>query len=135
MTERVMQVGGAVLIQGKEGLDQIAKCVLAQIRELNRNGYSSAPYAQLLTTIHAARMSQPRHELVSYQLVESHSDSQDVDDWIDVAEAAAILEISGRQMQRLAREFAPGHVRSIGTSRALKRAPVLALATQRRKRK
>jgi hypothetical protein len=69
----VQQFGGAILIQGREGLDQFAKCVLAQIREMQRNGYSVEPYAQLLRTIHAAPMSQPRRELASYQVVEANS--------------------------------------------------------------
>jgi ABC-type dipeptide/oligopeptide/nickel transport system ATPase subunit len=131
----VQQVGGAVLVQGREGLDQFAKCVLAQIREVQRNGYSVEPYAQLLRTIHTARMSQPRHELASYEVVEAHSDRQDVDDWIDVTEAAEILAVTRRQVQRLAPSFSPGEAKRIGKSWALKRAPVLALAEQRRSQK
>ena len=130
----VQQVGSAVLVQGKEALDQVAKCVLAQIRETQRNGYSVEPYAQLLRTIHTARMSPPRHEFVSYQVVEAHSEGQDVDDWIDVAEAAEVLGVGIRQMQRLALNFPPGEAKCIGNSRALKRAPVLALAEERRRR-
>lgn len=132
----VQQAGSAVLVQGRAALDLLAKCVLAQIREVQRNGYSVEPYAQLLRTIHTARMSQPRHEFASYQVVEAHSNSQDVDDWIDVAEAAEVLAVTRRQMQRLTlKQFAPGDVKRIGNSWALKRAPVLALAEQRKARK
>jgi hypothetical protein len=130
----VQQVGPALLVQGKEGLDQLAKCVLAQIREMQRNGYSPAPYAQLLRTIHAARMSQPRHEFASYQLVETHSESQDADDWIGVTEAAQALGVGIRQMQRLAHSLSPGQAKRIGKSWTLKRAPVLALAAERQRK-
>jgi len=133
----VQQVGGAVLVQGREGLDQFAKCVLAQIRETQRNGYSVEPYAQLLRTIHTARMSGSAngHELASYQVVQSHSDGQDVDDWIDVAEAAELLAVSRRHVRRLAPSLSAGGAKRIGNTWALRKAPVLALAEQRRRRK
>jgi hypothetical protein len=117
----VQQVGGAIIVQGQHGLDQLAKCVLAQIRETQRNGYSVVPYAELLRTIHSARMSQPRHELASYQLVQAHSESQDVDDWIGVAEAAEALGVGIRQMQRLAHSLSPGQAKRIGNSWTLRR--------------
>jgi hypothetical protein len=130
----VQQNGDAVIIQGRDGLDQIAKCVLAQIREVQRNGYSVEPYAQLLRTIHAARMSDNGHELASDQLLQSHSESQDVDDWIDVTAAADVLAVSPRQVRRLAPSFTPGNAKRIGNSWALKQAPVLALAEERKRK-
>jgi ABC-type dipeptide/oligopeptide/nickel transport system ATPase subunit len=131
----VQQVGGAVLVQG-QGLDQFMKCVLAQIRVAQRSGYSVEPYAQLLRTIHTARsMSANGHEFASYQVVESHSDSQDEDDWIDVAAAAELLVVSRRHVRRLAPSLSPGQAKRIGKSWALRKAPVLALAEQRRSKK
>lgn len=130
----VQQVGGAVLVQGKESLHQLAQCVLALMREMHRNGYAPPPaLADLLTKAHAARMSDNGHELVSYQVLQAHSESQDVDDWIDVAEAARILGVSERQARRLALNLLPGQAKRIGNTRALRRAPVLALAEQRRR--
>ncbi|TPG31644.1 hypothetical protein [Mycolicibacterium hodleri] len=131
----VQQVGAAVLVQG-DGLEHVKACVLALMREMQRNGYAPPPaLADLLTKAHAARMSQTRQEFVSYQVVEAHSESQDVDDWIGVAEAAQTLGVGIRQMQRLAQNLSPGQVKRIGNSLALKRAPVLALAAQRKARK
>ena len=131
----VQQVGAAVLVQGKDALDQFAKCVLAQIRETQRNGYSVEPYAQLLRTIHRARgLSVNGQELATYVVAESHSDSQDEDDWIDVAEAAELLVVSRRHVRRLAPSLSPGQAKRIGRSWALRKAPVLALAEERRRR-
>jgi ABC-type dipeptide/oligopeptide/nickel transport system ATPase subunit len=79
-------------------------------------------------------MSANGHEFASYQVVESHSDSQDEDDWIDVAAAAELLVVSRRHVRRLAPSLSPGQAKRIGTSWALRKAPVLALA-QERKRK
>jgi hypothetical protein len=131
----VQQVGGAVVVQG-DCLQHLIASVLALIREMQRNGYAPpSALADLLTKAHAARMSQPRHEFASYQVVESHSEGQDVDDWIDVAEAATVLAISRRHVQRLAPSLSPGDAKRIGNSWALRKAPVLALANERRKRK
>ena len=133
MTEApsVRQMGDSVVIRGREALDDIAKCVLAQIRESQRNGYSIEPYARLLRTIHTARMSPPRHEFASHQVLESHSGSQDGDDLMDANGAAAELSMSIRQVQRLAPGL--GAVR-VGRSWAFKRAPVLALAAERKRK-
>lgn len=130
-TPPVQQVGNAVLVQGQEALDQIAKCVLAQIRETQRNGYSVEPYAQLLRTIHAARMSHSRHEFAITAAAEPQSDGQDGDDLMNATFAAAELNISVRQVQRLAPCL--GAVR-VGRSWAFKRAPVLAAAEERRRK-
>jgi hypothetical protein len=79
-------------------------------------------------------MSPPRHEFASYEVVEAHSGSQDADDWIDVAEAARILTVSRRQVQRLALSLTPGDAKRIGNVWALRKAPVLALAEERRRK-
>ena len=49
-------------------------------------------------------------------MAESHSDSQDVDDWIDVAEAAELLAVSRRHVRRLAPSLSPGEAKRIGNS-------------------
>jgi hypothetical protein len=127
----VQQCGSAVLIQG-DGLEDIAKCILARIRESQRNGYSIEPYARLLTSVHAARMSAARHEFATYVLSEQESEGQDVVDWFSVEEAAAVLALSRRQTQRVAQQlFRAGLAKRIGTTWALKRAPVLALKLER----
>jgi hypothetical protein len=132
----VQQLGGAVVVQG-DCLQHLMASVLALMREMQRNGYAPpSALGDLLAKAHPARMSQPRHEFASYQVVEAHSEGQDVDDWIDVAEAAEVLAVTRRQVQRLAlKQFAPGDVKRIGNSWALKRAPVLALAEARRRNK
>jgi hypothetical protein len=131
----VQQCGGAVLIQGEQGLTSLARCVLAQIRESQRNGYSIEPYARLLTSIHAARMSAPRHENTVYVVAESHSEGQGGADWYSVAEAAAVLALSRRQTQRLAQQLALlQQAKRIGTTWALQQAPVLALAEERKRK-
>jgi hypothetical protein len=130
----IQQLGSAILIQGDEGLTQLARCVLAQIREVQRNGYSAEPYAQLLRTIHTARMSQPRHEHANCQLVDAHSNSHGVDDWISVAAAAEVLGVTRRQVQRLAPGLSPGQARRIGNVWALRSGAVMALSEERKRK-
>src|SRR4051794_8213098 len=102
----VQQFGGAVLFRGDEALTDLMKCVLAQCRELQRNGYSPAPYARLLALVHAARqVSGTRHDLSIYFVAEADSNSQGGTDWIRVAEAAAVLGWNTRRGQRLARRL------------------------------
>ena len=137
----VQQVGGAIIVQG-DCLQHLLAAVLALMREMHANGFAHPPaLADLLIKAHAARtthrardMSANGHELATYVVAESHSEGQDVDDWIDVAEAAKLLRIGHRQMRRLAPSLSPGQARRIGRAWALKRAPVLALAEQRRRR-
>ena len=132
----VQQCGAAVLIQGEQGLTDLAKCLLAQIRESQRNGYSVEPYARMLRIAYSARMSARGHEFATYVLSEQESEGQDGFDWFSVEEAAAVLTLSRCQTQRVAQQlFRAGLAKRIGTAWALKRAPVLALAEERRKRK
>jgi hypothetical protein len=131
----VQQVGGFVVVQG-DCLQHLMASVLALMREMQRNGYAPpSALVDLLTKAHAARMSQPRHEFAGYEVVEAHSEGQDVDDWIDVAEAAEVLAVTRRQVQRLAPSLSPGDAKRIGNSWAFRKAPVLALAAERRRRK
>jgi len=54
------------------------------------------------------------------------------DDWIDVAEAAAVLGVTRRQARRLALKlYGSGEASRIGNSWALKRSAALALARER----
>jgi ABC-type dipeptide/oligopeptide/nickel transport system ATPase subunit len=132
----VQQVGGAVIVQGAECLQHLKASVLALMREMQANGYAPPPaLADLLIKAHAAGVSDNGHEFATYQLVQSDSNCQDASDWIDVAEAARILGVSERQARRLAQNLSSGEVKRIGNTRALRKAPVLALAERRRSRR
>lgn len=135
MTPPVQQMGGAVLVQSPEMLAAVYGCVRAGIERRSRDGLASGHLAELQKLLRRAHMSATRHELVSYQVVESHSEGQDGGDWIDVAEAAAELALGRRQTQRLAQQLARRALaKRIGNSWALNRAPVLALAEQRKRK-
>jgi hypothetical protein len=130
----VQQLGGAVLIQGQDGLNDLARCILSRIKQEQRNGCSPAPYARMYAAVHAA-MSSTRHESTVYVVAESHSEGQGGADWYSVAEAAAVLALSRRQTQRLAQQLALlQQAKRIGTTWALQQAPVLALAEERRRK-
>jgi hypothetical protein len=131
----VQQVGGSVLVQGQEMLAAVYRCVCAGIERRSRNGLSSSDLAELQKLIRRAHVSATRHENAVYVVAEAHSDGQGVADWISVAEAAAVLALSRRQTQRLAQQLAlQGLAERIGTTWALRKAPVLALKLERERK-
>ena len=86
---------------------------------------------QLRAELYRAVTSATGHELAGEIPAESCCNGQDGADLIGVSEAAGILSISPRQARRLAAQVGLGGVR-IGKAWALRRAPVLALAAQRK---
>lgn len=79
--------------------------------------------------IHTARLSRTRHEFVNYTVVDANSKSEGGADLFSVAEAAAVLGWDIRRTRRLAqRLFRTRQAKRIGSSWAVDRAPVLALA-------
>jgi hypothetical protein len=97
------QTGPAVLVQDRETLRHPYFCVHAGIQKLHRDGLSSQHLEPLKGLLRRAIMSANRHEFPVYVLAEEHSTGQETD-WLTVAEAAAELDLSARQVCRLARD-------------------------------
>jgi len=124
-------VNGVIVVCG-EGLNELARCVLARIRELQRQDRMSvARESQLYALIHAARMFDREHECAEGVAWERQSDCQGVDDLVSVAEAAALSGYSEQHIRRLART---GQGIRIGATWALTKGAALAIAEQRKTR-
>lgn len=131
MTSSVQPVGDTIVVQGPEALSDLARCVLARIRLDRLNGASPARYAGLLAAIHTA-MSESGHEDAEPAARQTHSTSQDGDDWMSTTQAAQLLGVTPRQARRLAPRMSGG-VR-VGNTWVFAKAPVLALAEQRKRK-
>ncbi|WP_370501194.1 helix-turn-helix domain-containing protein [Mycolicibacterium sp. jd] len=128
--DSVLQIGDSVTIRGRVALNDLASCVLARIQRDRLNGASPARYANLLSAIHSA-MSQTRQIVAEPVAPESDSDGQDVNDWLSAGEVADILGVTCRTAQRLAPRLRAVRV---GNCLAFPRAPVLALAEERKRK-
>ena len=103
------------------------RCVKAGIQKCSHDGVSPAHLHPLAALLRRAYMSAVGHEDAVYVLAEEHSIGRD-NDWLRVAEAAAEIGLSERQVRRLARE-------GLGTRKGrewrLPRSKVLALKQER----
>ncbi len=129
----IIQRGDSVVIQGKQLLGETYRSVLDHIARRRTNGTPSDDLRQLAKALFRAyNMSPQRHEIDSgADDRPSSSNQQSRDDWITTGEAALLLGMSRRSVQRLAR--APGGLEAIrvGRTYAIRSAPLLAL--QRKK--
>ncbi|GJF09558.1 hypothetical protein NGTWS0302_24090 [Mycolicibacterium cyprinidarum] len=130
MTGSVQPVGDKIVVQGREALTDLARCVLARIRADRLNGASPARYAALLAAIYDA-MSQTRHEDAETAAEQTHSNSQDGDDWMSTTQVALLLGVTTRQVQRQAPKLRAVRV---GNTWVFRKAPVLALAEERKRK-
>lgn len=124
----VQQLGDAVTFKGADVLQSLRGCINARIRQCRLNGESPMKYARVLAAIHDALMSDCGHDVAESVADQQHSKSQDGDDWMSITEAAEALDLSGRQVRRLAPRLSGVRV---GASWVLPKAPVLALAKER----
>lgn len=126
----VQQLGAAVLLQGQAVVDAYY-LVSTGIRAAARNGYPTSRFEAIQTAIQSAFMSSRRHDDVASVALQSHSNRDDECpvDPIGTAEAAALLGLSVRSCQRLAKQ---GLGRRVGHQWVLDRGLVIAEA-QRRK--
>lgn len=127
----VRRIGDTVLIQGQAALNDLASCVIARIQRDRLNGASPARYAHLLASIHAA-MSDNGQLFAETTLPQQQSTQEHETDWMTTAQAAQTLDITERQMRRLARTLDGAH--RAGNTWVLKREPVLALAEERKRK-
>ncbi|GJF09513.1 hypothetical protein NGTWS0302_23980 [Mycolicibacterium cyprinidarum] len=126
----VTVVDGALTIRGRDTLTDLARCVLARIRLDRLNGASPARYAKLLAAIYDA-MSETRHEDAETAAEQTHSNSQDGDDWMSTTQVALLLGVTTRQVQRQAPKLRAVRV---GNTWVFRKAPVLALAEERKRK-
>ena len=127
----IEQRGDSVTVTGRQLLGEIYRSVLDHIAHRRANGTPSYELRQLAKMLYRAYMSPPRHELATGADTPAGSKSQD-DDLISVGEAALILGLSRRSVQRMAAD--PGGLSAvrIGHTWALRRSVVLAHAQQRK---
>lgn len=132
----IVQHDCTVLIQTPEMLAAVDRCVLLGIRQRRPDGLPAHDLLELAKTLfcaHTAATSRSRHELVDSVPAESCCEGQGASDWCSVGEAAALLRLSRRQVQRPAADSRWGGVDGVCVGRAwmLRRVPVLALAKVR----
>ncbi len=121
---------GTVLISGA-ALPLLYRCVLAGIARQHRDGIATSPLLhQIRTVLFQAATSPTRHMLAETPPTTPCCESQNVSDLLSVGEAAALLRLSRRQIQRMAQARRLQAVR-VGRIWALHRAPVLALAQRK----
>jgi excisionase family DNA binding protein len=109
------------------------RAVLLGIRTRRADGLPSSDLQQLARALRRAHESHERHDLASGGDDQPRLDGQDSrDEWCSTGEAAALLQLSRRSVQRMARD--PGGLDAIRVGRTYLRrlAPVLALAAERR---
>jgi hypothetical protein len=127
----VIHDGDCVTIQG-EALVLCYRACLALVMRQHRDGVASPPLLHdLRAVLYRAVMSAPGHEIDTGAAALSCCGCRDGADPISVADAAALLRLSLRQVRRLAAENAVLGGRRIGHAWTLERGAVLALARQR----
>ena len=128
----IEQRGDAVTLSGAPTLAAAYRATLLGIRARRADGL---PFSDLQALAGALRRahdaSRERHEFVPDGNDPPRWNGQGPSDLISVAEAAGLLRLSKRQVQRLA--ASPGGLDGVRVGRAwmLVRAPVLALAEER----
>lgn len=134
--EPVAQHGPAVLLQGL-GVSEVYALAEAGLQWMKGQGIKTEQMARLrgyrdvLAAAHTDRMSAVGHTFAEVTVAESHSESQDGDDWMSIADVAAELSLSARHARRLAPKL--GGVR-IGASWVVRKAPVLTFKAARERK-
>ena len=125
---------GAVIVSG-DAAALLYRATLALILREHRDGVAPSPLLHQLRRelYRATTMSPPRHRDDSRPPTESCCNGQDPSDLLSVADAAGLLRLSKRQVQRLA--ASPGGLDGVRVGRTwmLAKAPVLALAERRQR--
>jgi excisionase family DNA binding protein len=123
----------SVTIAGAHTLASVYRCVLLGIRQRRHDGLPCIDLQQLAQALRRAHvMSLQRHEVDdAAQDPPGWNDQQSSDDWCTTGEAAALLGLSQRSVQRMAQ--APGGLDAIRAGRTylLPTAPLLVLAERR----
>jgi excisionase family DNA binding protein len=132
----ITQHGGAVTIHGTAMLAATYRAVLAGIARRRADGLPTADLQQLareLYRAHTIATSRSRRELGAAAASASRSNGQDGVNLIGAGEAAALLRLSRRQIQRLAADRIRGGLGGVRVGRAwaFDRSAVLTLAKER----
>jgi excisionase family DNA binding protein len=128
----ITQVGGGVVIRG-DALPMAYRAVLHGIQRRRADGLPTADLQQLARALRRAHeMSLERHLLANALASSSCCGGQDpCDDWCSTGEAASLLGLSRRSVQRMAAEARRLESIRVGRTYLLRLAPVLALAERR----
>ena len=126
----ITQRHDSVTVSG-EAAALLYRATLALILREHRDGVTPPPLLHQLRR-QLYRASLQRHALATDSDTSPCWDDQSACDWCDTAEASALLGLSRRQIQRMAR--APAGLDAIQTGRIwlLRWAPLLVLAEQRK---
>jgi excisionase family DNA binding protein len=129
-------VTDSVTICGAPLLAATYRCVLAGIARRRRDGLPAHDLQQLARELRRAHeMSLQRQKLAAVVVDQPRWDHQQTrDDWCTTGEAAELLGLSRRSVQRMAKD--PGGLDAIRVGRTylLRSAPLLVLAAERRAR-
>ena len=127
----IEQHHGSVTISGAADLAALYRCTLLGIRQRRHDGLPSSDLQQLALALRRAHdMSQPCREVAPAVTTTTGWEDQQARDWCNVAEAAEILRLSKRQVQRLAGSPGGLGVR-VGHTWRFRRARLLVLAKER----
>lgn len=124
--------GDAVTIRGAKLLASAYQATLAGIARRSRDGLPSPELRALARALRDAHdMSHERQEIGTSVPTSPELNGQDLSDLISVADAAGLLRLSRRQVQRLV--AGPGGLDGVRVGRTwmLSKAPVLTLARER----
>jgi excisionase family DNA binding protein len=130
----VEQRDGAVIVSGQAAA-LLYRATLALILREHRDGLASPPLLhQLRRELYRAAMSPQRQEVASTLVTSPCWEDQQARDWCNSDEAAKILRLSRRQVQRLA--ASPGGLGAVRVGQAwmFHRARLLVQASERRAR-
>ena len=128
----ITQRDDSVTVSGAPLLAAVYHCVLLGIRVRRTNGLPFGDLQQLSRALYRAHTSLQRHEVApDSDTSPSWGHRQSRDDWCTTGEAAKLLGLSRRSVQRMAR--APGGLDAIRVGRTylLRSAPLLVLAEER----
>ena len=130
----ITQRDGVVVISG-DAVPLLYRATIALAARHHRDGLASPALLHTLrAALYGATTSPPRRKVSMAMDTSACCTCQDGDDWISAGEAALLLGLSRRQVQRMAAKHYWGGAGAIRVGRtwALQRAPVLALAERRK---
>lgn len=131
----ISQRDDSVTLSGAPLLAATYRCVLLGIRARRADGLPSHDLQQLARALRRAHdVSHQRHEVTSNLDASScwdHQQTRDDDDWCTTGEAAILLGLSRRSVQRMARAPGGPDAIRIGRTYLLRSAPLLVLAEER----
>ena len=131
----ITQHSATVTISGAPLLAATYRAVLLGIRARRADGLPFGDLQELARALYRAHTSPERHNLdAGIETPPSCDHQQSRDDWCTTGEAASLLGLSRRSVQRMARDPGGLDVIRVGRTYMFRSAPLLVLAAERRAR-